>query len=165
METWRGHWLSLSNLSSALSGAYNLSFREKQKEVSWASSSLLLSFLLMQGWCSQSGLRFRKLYYFLSHKHKDIWLLGYHLSLYIYLSSVQTHDHSVCIRPPLLPFNVTAQNVTFQLKGSFVSTVAIPWDFSAHLMIERLLCLSTCFSVLGFDQGTTGVAVKVWLQD
>ncbi|NP_001133732.1 galactocerebrosidase precursor [Salmo salar] len=30
-----------------------------------------------------------------------------------------THDHSVCIRPPLLPFNVTAQNVTFQLKGSF----------------------------------------------
>uniref|UniRef100_A0A8K9UWC2 Galactocerebrosidase n=1 Tax=Oncorhynchus mykiss TaxID=8022 RepID=A0A8K9UWC2_ONCMY len=58
-----------------------------------------------------------------------------------------THDHSVCIRPPLLPFNVTAQNVTFQLKGSFVSTVAIPWDFSAHLMIERLLCLSTCFSI------------------
>ncbi|XP_062295853.1 galactocerebrosidase isoform X2 [Scomber scombrus] len=32
-----------------------------------------------------------------------------------------THDHSVCIRPPLLPFNVTAQNATFQLKGSFVS--------------------------------------------
>uniref|UniRef100_A0A674F5N1 Galactocerebrosidase n=1 Tax=Salmo trutta TaxID=8032 RepID=A0A674F5N1_SALTR len=32
-----------------------------------------------------------------------------------------THDHSVCIRPPLLPFNVTAQNVTFQLKGSFAS--------------------------------------------
>ncbi|XP_071327327.1 galactocerebrosidase isoform X2 [Trachinotus anak] len=32
-----------------------------------------------------------------------------------------THDHSVCIRPPLLPFNVTSQNATFQLKGSFVS--------------------------------------------
>ncbi|XP_035599267.1 galactocerebrosidase isoform X2 [Oncorhynchus keta] len=32
-----------------------------------------------------------------------------------------THDNSVCIRPPLLPFNVTAQNVTFQLKGSFAS--------------------------------------------
>uniref|UniRef100_A0A671XEQ6 Galactocerebrosidase n=1 Tax=Sparus aurata TaxID=8175 RepID=A0A671XEQ6_SPAAU len=30
-----------------------------------------------------------------------------------------THDHSVCIRPPLLPFNVTSQNATFQLKGSF----------------------------------------------
>ncbi|XP_065822584.1 galactocerebrosidase isoform X2 [Labrus bergylta] len=30
-----------------------------------------------------------------------------------------THDHSVCVRPPLLPFNVTSQNATFQLKGSF----------------------------------------------
>ncbi|XP_068194159.1 galactocerebrosidase isoform X2 [Antennarius striatus] len=32
-----------------------------------------------------------------------------------------THDHSVCIRPPLPPFNLTSQNATFQLKGSFVS--------------------------------------------
>ncbi|XP_078133166.1 galactocerebrosidase isoform X2 [Sander vitreus] len=32
-----------------------------------------------------------------------------------------TRDHSVCIRPPLLPFNVTSQNATFQLKGSFAS--------------------------------------------
>nr|XP_043902999.1 galactocerebrosidase isoform X1 [Solea senegalensis] len=32
-----------------------------------------------------------------------------------------THDHSVCIRPPLPAFNVTAQNATFQLKGSFAS--------------------------------------------
>ncbi|XP_012692181.2 galactocerebrosidase isoform X1 [Clupea harengus] len=32
-----------------------------------------------------------------------------------------THDHSVCIRPPLLPFEVTPQNVTFYLKGSFAS--------------------------------------------
>ncbi|KAM3594242.1 uncharacterized protein V6R79_004709 [Siganus canaliculatus] len=32
-----------------------------------------------------------------------------------------THDHSVCIRPPLLPFNVTSQNATFHLKGSFAS--------------------------------------------
>ncbi|KAJ3613851.1 hypothetical protein NHX12_020095, partial [Muraenolepis orangiensis] len=32
-----------------------------------------------------------------------------------------THDHSVCIRPPLLPYNVTSQNATFQLKGSFAS--------------------------------------------
>ncbi|XP_074548779.1 galactocerebrosidase isoform X3 [Halichoeres trimaculatus] len=30
-----------------------------------------------------------------------------------------THDHSVCIRPPLSPFNVSSQNATFQLKGSF----------------------------------------------
>ncbi|XP_037551340.1 galactocerebrosidase isoform X1 [Nematolebias whitei] len=32
-----------------------------------------------------------------------------------------THNHSVCIRPPLPKFNVTAQNATFQLKGSFTS--------------------------------------------
>uniref|UniRef100_A0A8C4GX30 Galactocerebrosidase n=1 Tax=Dicentrarchus labrax TaxID=13489 RepID=A0A8C4GX30_DICLA len=32
-----------------------------------------------------------------------------------------THDHSVCIRPPLPPFNVTSQNATFQLQGSFAS--------------------------------------------
>ncbi|KAJ0009244.1 hypothetical protein NQD34_016659 [Periophthalmus magnuspinnatus] len=32
-----------------------------------------------------------------------------------------THDHSVCIRPPLPAFNVTAQNATFHLKGSFAS--------------------------------------------
>ncbi|KAK7903998.1 hypothetical protein WMY93_016605 [Mugilogobius chulae] len=32
-----------------------------------------------------------------------------------------THDHSICIRPPLPPFNVTAQNATFHLKGSFAS--------------------------------------------
>ncbi|XP_029973129.1 galactocerebrosidase-like isoform X1 [Salarias fasciatus] len=32
-----------------------------------------------------------------------------------------THDHSVCIRPPLPRFNVTAQKATFQLKGSFAS--------------------------------------------
>ncbi|KAM8831004.1 galactocerebrosidase-like isoform 1-T1 [Synchiropus picturatus] len=32
-----------------------------------------------------------------------------------------TRDHSVCIRPPLPPFDVTPQNATFQLKGSFAS--------------------------------------------
>ncbi|KAM4013968.1 galactocerebrosidase isoform 2-T2 [Anomaloglossus baeobatrachus] len=30
-----------------------------------------------------------------------------------------THDHSVCIRPFLPKFNVSAQNATFQLDGSF----------------------------------------------
>lgn len=32
-----------------------------------------------------------------------------------------THDHSVCIRPPLPPYNVTAQTATFSLMGSFAS--------------------------------------------
>ncbi|XP_067894824.1 galactocerebrosidase isoform X2 [Heterodontus francisci] len=30
-----------------------------------------------------------------------------------------THDHSICIRPPLPPFAVFRQNVTFKLQGSF----------------------------------------------
>ncbi|XP_075048571.1 galactocerebrosidase isoform X2 [Mixophyes fleayi] len=30
-----------------------------------------------------------------------------------------SHDHSICIRPPLPKFNVSAQNATFQLDGSF----------------------------------------------
>ncbi|XP_016319440.1 galactocerebrosidase-like [Sinocyclocheilus anshuiensis] len=37
------------------------------------------------------------------------------------ITETMTHDHSVCIRPPLLPYNVTAQNVTFHLKGTFAS--------------------------------------------
>ncbi|XP_033499130.1 galactocerebrosidase isoform X2 [Epinephelus lanceolatus] len=32
-----------------------------------------------------------------------------------------THSHSVCVRPPLPPFNVTSQSATFQLEGSFAS--------------------------------------------
>ncbi|XP_071392189.1 galactocerebrosidase isoform X2 [Centroberyx affinis] len=36
-----------------------------------------------------------------------------------------THDHSVCIRPPLPAYNVTSQNATFQLKGSFASIKAL----------------------------------------
>uniref|UniRef100_A0A674AZS5 Galactosylceramidase b n=1 Tax=Salmo trutta TaxID=8032 RepID=A0A674AZS5_SALTR len=50
-----------------------------------------------------------------------------------------TTHHSVCVRPPLLPFNVTPQNVTFQLNGSFVSIVTV---IACLLMIKRLLCLS-----------------------
>ncbi|KAG9344724.1 hypothetical protein JZ751_010411 [Albula glossodonta] len=36
-----------------------------------------------------------------------------------------THDHSICIRPPLPHFNVSSQNATFQLKGSFGSVSAL----------------------------------------
>ncbi|TRY99061.1 hypothetical protein DNTS_002219 [Danionella cerebrum] len=37
------------------------------------------------------------------------------------VAETMSHDHSLCIRPPLLPFNVTVQNVTFNLKGMFAS--------------------------------------------
>ena len=32
-----------------------------------------------------------------------------------------THNHSLCIRPPLPPYNVSSQNVTFTLKGSLAN--------------------------------------------
>ena len=35
-----------------------------------------------------------------------------------------THDQSKCIRPPLLPFTVHDQNVSFVLDGSFKGKVA-----------------------------------------
>lgn len=56
-----------------------------------------------------------------------------------------THDHSVCIRPPLPPFNVTSQNATFQLKGSFASIRELQvwrshFDFRTkkHALFEKL---------------------------
>lgn len=33
-----------------------------------------------------------------------------------------THDHSICIRPPLPPYNVEPQNVTFKLAGGLNPT-------------------------------------------
>ncbi|XP_046548396.1 galactocerebrosidase-like [Haliotis rubra] len=36
-----------------------------------------------------------------------------------------SHDHSICVRPPLEPYNVTKQRVTFQLKGSFFSITSL----------------------------------------
>jgi len=32
-----------------------------------------------------------------------------------------THNHSICIRPPLLPYNVQLQNASFQLLGQWAS--------------------------------------------
>ncbi|KAK9959497.1 hypothetical protein ABG768_009621 [Culter alburnus] len=37
------------------------------------------------------------------------------------ITETMTHDHSVCIRPPLRPYNVTVQIATFHLKGTFAS--------------------------------------------
>ncbi|XP_048456350.1 galactocerebrosidase-like isoform X1 [Rhincodon typus] len=36
-----------------------------------------------------------------------------------------THDHSICIRPPLPPYDVCRQNVTFKLQGSFKNIKAL----------------------------------------
>lgn len=73
----------------------------------------------------------------------------------------QTHDHSICIRPPLPPFNVTSQNATFQLKGSFVS----PNELLLCLMklTERCWCLYSLlpFFLQGLHQRAAGVEVAL----
>ncbi|XP_022338081.2 galactocerebrosidase-like isoform X1 [Crassostrea virginica] len=44
-----------------------------------------------------------------------------------------SHDHSVCIRPPLPPYSVSAQNVTLQLKGSYTTIPSVyVWKSSFH---------------------------------
>ncbi|XP_029316097.1 galactocerebrosidase isoform X2 [Cottoperca gobio] len=49
-----------------------------------------------------------------------------------------THDHSVCVRPPLPPFNVTSQNATFQLKGSFASIKELQvWRSQFHFKTKK----------------------------
>lgn len=73
----------------------------------------------------------------------------------------QTHDHSVCIRPPLLPFNVTSQDATFQLKGSFVRS------FELFIMLLKVVFFSFKVNLFfsGLHQGTPSVAVAVQLQN
>ena len=44
-----------------------------------------------------------------------------------------THDQSICIRPPLLPYLVKEQNVSFVLGGSFKGKVLQLRHWQTHL--------------------------------
>ncbi|CAB1335486.1 unnamed protein product [Coregonus sp. 'balchen'] len=68
-----------------------------------------------------------------------------------------THDHSVCIRPPLLPFNVTPQNVTFQLKGSFISD----GSFTLSLDVDENLTVSCDVFMETVKTGGVFIAARV----
>uniref|UniRef100_A0A6J0VCJ9 Galactocerebrosidase n=1 Tax=Pogona vitticeps TaxID=103695 RepID=A0A6J0VCJ9_9SAUR len=57
-----------------------------------------------------------------------------------------THDHSECIRPPLLPFFVSPQKATFHLKGSFSKLTALQMWYSK---LEFTSSNSTLFQSLG----------------
>lgn len=46
-----------------------------------------------------------------------------------------THNHSICVRPPLPPYTVSPQNITIMLKGSF----------------SRLSSMNVWYSKLGFN--------------
>ncbi|XP_043553098.1 galactocerebrosidase isoform X3 [Chiloscyllium plagiosum] len=50
-----------------------------------------------------------------------------------------THDHSMCIRPPLPPYDVHQQNVTFKLQGSF----PINGSFSLQLELDEIFTITT----------------------
>ncbi|KAK3542420.1 hypothetical protein QTP86_025920 [Hemibagrus guttatus] len=56
-----------------------------------------------------------------------------------------SHNHSQCIRPSLPPYNVSAQEATFQLKGSFVCAASLRYCQAA---ITRL---QLWYSKLDFD--------------
>uniref|UniRef100_A0A8C1AR69 Galactocerebrosidase n=1 Tax=Cyprinus carpio carpio TaxID=630221 RepID=A0A8C1AR69_CYPCA len=55
------------------------------------------------------------------------------------ITETMTHDHSVCIRPPLPSYDVTAQNVTFHLKGTFVTE----GSFSIELDVDEVYTFTT----------------------
>ncbi|XP_044292291.1 galactocerebrosidase isoform X2 [Varanus komodoensis] len=50
-----------------------------------------------------------------------------------------THDHSKCIRPPLLPYFVSPQKASFYLKGSFVSEGVL----TLNLGLDEVYTLTT----------------------
>uniref|UniRef100_A0A8C1FWU1 Galactocerebrosidase n=1 Tax=Cyprinus carpio TaxID=7962 RepID=A0A8C1FWU1_CYPCA len=69
------------------------------------------------------------------------------------ITETMTHDHSVCIRPPLPSYDVTAQNVTFHLKGTFVRIffsslfffffVVTEGSFSIELDVDEVYTFTT----------------------
>uniref|UniRef100_A0A671N9N3 Galactocerebrosidase n=1 Tax=Sinocyclocheilus anshuiensis TaxID=1608454 RepID=A0A671N9N3_9TELE len=62
------------------------------------------------------------------------------------ITETMTHDHSVCIRPPLPSYDVTDQNVTFHLKGTFVRGLFFPplfWSFSIELDVDEVYTFTT----------------------
>uniref|UniRef100_A0A4W5R3W6 Galactocerebrosidase n=1 Tax=Hucho hucho TaxID=62062 RepID=A0A4W5R3W6_9TELE len=75
---------------------------------------------------SQSGWTYLQTVGHLAHGGSYVALTDSKGNLTVVIETM--NDHSVCIRPPLLPFNVTPQNVTFQLKGSIVSYFVLVWQ-------------------------------------
>ncbi|KAL7872834.1 hypothetical protein AOLI_G00119050 [Acnodon oligacanthus] len=69
---------------------------------------------------TQPGWKYLKTVGHLTHGGSFVALTDQKGNLTIVIETM-THDHSVCIRPPLPPYNVTAQKATFCLKGSFAS--------------------------------------------
>uniref|UniRef100_A0A6Q2YLF7 Galactocerebrosidase n=1 Tax=Esox lucius TaxID=8010 RepID=A0A6Q2YLF7_ESOLU len=69
---------------------------------------------------SQPGWTYLKTVGHLTHGGSYVALTDSEGNLTVVIETM-THDHSVCIRPPLPAFSVTPQNVSFKLNGSFAS--------------------------------------------
>ncbi|XP_044292292.1 galactocerebrosidase isoform X3 [Varanus komodoensis] len=65
-----------------------------------------------------------------------------------------THDHSKCIRPPLLPYFVSPQKASFYLKGSFSKLKSLQMWYSK---LEFTSANSTLFKFLGPKNVSEGV--------
>uniref|UniRef100_A0A4W4HA08 Galactocerebrosidase n=1 Tax=Electrophorus electricus TaxID=8005 RepID=A0A4W4HA08_ELEEL len=76
---------------------------------------------------TQPGWRYLQTVGHLNHGGSYVALTDQKGNLTVVIETM-SHDHSVCIRPPLLPYNVTFQRATFSLKGSFVSVELQVWN-------------------------------------
>uniref|UniRef100_A0AAY4AZD4 Galactocerebrosidase n=1 Tax=Denticeps clupeoides TaxID=299321 RepID=A0AAY4AZD4_9TELE len=66
-----------------------------------------------------------------------------------------SHDHSVCIRPVLPAYNISAQNATFRLKGSFAEITELQmWYSKFDYVTEGFFTLS-----IGVDEVYTLTSV------
>lgn len=83
----------------------------------------------------------------------------------------QTHDHSICIRPSLPPYDVQPQSATFQLKGSLVCDQTCLTSCKSLEMINTCCNFSsdtiyifTCCFLVGKCEDPQHVDIKPLLQ-
>uniref|UniRef100_A0A8C5R9Z1 Galactocerebrosidase n=1 Tax=Leptobrachium leishanense TaxID=445787 RepID=A0A8C5R9Z1_9ANUR len=65
-----------------------------------------------------------------------------------------THNNSICIRPPLPKFNVSAQNLTFNLEGSFRNLKTLQVWYSRLEVNDSKPALFNRLSPLKIENGT-----------
>ncbi|XP_046548389.1 galactocerebrosidase-like [Haliotis rubra] len=89
-------------------------------------------------------------WYYLSHDHgvgrlqsggSYVGFISLDKKHHTIVIETMSHDHSVCVRPPLKPYNVTPSEITLKLEGSFASITE----------------LQVWYSKLGFKPGVDDV--------
>ncbi|XP_046548390.1 galactocerebrosidase-like [Haliotis rubra] len=89
-------------------------------------------------------------WYYLSHDHgvghlqsggSYVSFISLDKKQHTIVIETMSHDHSVCVRPPLKPYNVTPSEITLKLEGSFASITE----------------LQVWYTKLGFEPGVDDV--------